>query len=102
MPEIRIHLVAPVSSRATAGEAAIAEPGASSGATKYQVDLLGLDVFDPVTMEVDHPKADDVPARFMDTDYNGLCFHVSHPFFPRTSAWENLKKALKGKYKASV
>jgi len=36
------------------------------------------------------------------TDYNGLCFHVSQAFFPRTGAWENLKKALKGDYEESV
>ena len=26
------------------------------------------------------------------------CFHVSQAFFPRTSAWDNLKKALRGTY----
>jgi adenine-specific DNA-methyltransferase len=73
-----------------------------SGATLYQVELLGLDVFDPITMEVDHRSGDDVPAWFLDTDYNDLCFHVSQAFFPRTSAWDNLKKALKGEYEESV
>jgi len=68
----------------------------------YQVELLGLDVFDPVTMEVHHRKGDDVPAWFLDTDYNGLCFHVSQAFFPRTSAWENLKKALRAEYEETV
>ena len=38
----------------------------------------------------------------MDTDYNGLCFHVSQAFFPKTGAWENLKKALMGEYEESV
>jgi adenine-specific DNA-methyltransferase len=69
---------------------------------EYQVQLLGLDVFDPTTMEVAHRGADDVPAWFLDTDYNDLCFHVSQAFFPRTSAWDNLKKALKGEYEESV
>ncbi len=69
---------------------------------KYQVELLGLDVFDPVTMEVQHCGGDDVPAWFLDTDYNDLCFHVSQAFFPRTGAWENLRKALKGQYEDSV
>ena len=64
----------------------------------YEVELLGLDVFDPITMEVDHRRGDDVPAWFLDTDYNDLCFHVCQAFFPRTSAWDNLKKALKGDY----
>ena len=69
---------------------------------KYQVELLGLDVFDPATMETEHQRGDDVPAWFLDTDYNGLCFHVCQAFFPRTSAWENLKKALKAEYAESV
>ncbi len=69
---------------------------------QYQVELLGLDVFDPVTMEVDHRSGHDVPAWFLDTDYNDLCFHVCQAFFPRTSAWDNLKKALKGEYEESV
>jgi adenine-specific DNA-methyltransferase len=69
---------------------------------KYEVELMGLDVFDPATMESSHEKGDDVPAWFLDTDYNGLCFHVSQAFFPRTSAWEGLKKALKADYEASV
>lgn len=68
----------------------------------FQVELLGLDVFDPVTMDTHHAKGDDVPAWFLDTDYNGLCFHVSQAFFPRTSAWDSLKKALKGEYEESV
>ncbi len=68
----------------------------------FQVELLGLDVFDPVEMKTEHRKGDDVPAWFLDTDYNGLCFHVSQAFFPRTSAWDNLKRALKGLYEESV
>jgi len=68
----------------------------------YQVELLGLDVFDPITMDVQHRGGNDVPAWFLDADYNGLCFHVSQAFFPRTSAWDNLKKALKGEYEESV
>jgi adenine-specific DNA-methyltransferase len=69
---------------------------------KHQVELIGLDVFDPITMEVEHRKGDDVPAWFLDTDYNDRVFHVSQAFFPRTSAWDNLKKALKATYEESV
>ncbi|BFU89918.1 MAG: hypothetical protein NTAFB01_11050 [Nitrospira sp.] len=69
---------------------------------QFQIELLGLDVFDPITMDVAHRSGNDVPAWFLDTDYNDLCFHVSQAFFPRTSAWDNLKKALKGEYEESV
>lgn len=64
------------------------------------MELLGLDVFDAVTMQNDHRKGDDVPAWFLDTDYDDLVFHVNQAFFPRTSAWDNLKRALKGIYEA--
>ena len=69
---------------------------------QYQVELVGLDVFDPTTMEAVHRSGNDVPAWFLDTDYNGLCFHVTQAFFPRTAAWDDLKKALKGEYEDSV
>jgi hypothetical protein len=69
---------------------------------QYQVELLGMDVFDPISMEVDHQSGNDVPAWFLDTNYNGLCFHVTQAFFPKTGAWESLKKALKGDYEETV
>ena len=68
----------------------------------YRVHLSGLDVFDPATMETDHRDGADVPAWFLDTDYNGLCFHVCQAFFPRTSAWEGLRNSLRGDFKPSV
>lgn len=86
LPEIRIG-----KTRTGAGEPA-----------RYFVELLGLDVFDPVTMETDHRRGDDVPAWFLDTDYNGLFFHVCQAFFPRTGAWEGLKRSLKGEFEDSV
>lgn len=70
---------------------------------RWQVQFNGLDTFDPVEMKSLHLKGDDVPAWFLDTDYNpDGCFHVCQAFFPRTSAWENLKKALKAEYDPSV
>ena len=73
-----------------------------SGNHDYQVELLGLDVFDPIEMESDHREGSDVPAWFLDTDYNGLCFHVCQAFFPRTSAWEGIKRSLRGEFEDSV
>ena len=72
------------------------------GVKKYQVELAGLDTFDPVTMEVEHLRGDDVPAWLLDTNYNNLCFHVNQAFFPRTEAWNNLKRALKADYEESA
>jgi adenine-specific DNA-methyltransferase len=68
----------------------------------YEVELRGLDVFDPTTFETVHRSGDDVPAWFLDTAWNGLSFHVSQAFFPRTSAWDNLRKALKTELEDSV
>jgi len=87
LPETKVHKVAPEK----AGEP-----------VRYQIELLGLDTFDPTTMKPDHCDGKDVPAWFLDTDYNDLCFHVSQAFFPRTSAWEGLRKALKADYDDSV
>jgi adenine-specific DNA-methyltransferase len=95
LPEVKVH-------RRDAETQRKAYPKAGETGPQYQVELLGLDVFDPISMEVDHQSGNDVPAWFLDTDYNGLCFHVGQAFFPRTGAWENLKKALKGDYEESV
>jgi adenine-specific DNA-methyltransferase len=43
-----------------------------------------------------------VPAWLLDTDYNALCFHVCQAFFPRTAAWDDLKRSLKGQFDDSV
>jgi len=94
MPEVKVHKV-------KAAPSPPPSPTRGEG-EKYQVELLGFDVFDPISMEVEHRSGDDVPAWFLDTDYNDLCFHVSQAFFPRTGAWENLRKALKGHYEESV
>jgi len=71
-------------------------------APQFEVKLLGLDVFDPSTMEVHHKKGDDVPCWMLDTDYDDLCFCATQVFFPKTAAWDNLKRALKGDYDDSV
>jgi adenine-specific DNA-methyltransferase len=77
-------------------------PEEKGGSARFQVELRGLDVFDPTTMATDHREGVDVPAWFLDTDYNDLCFHVSQAFFPRTSAWDALKRALGGEFEDSV
>ncbi len=69
---------------------------------EYQVELFGLDVFDPISMDSDHREGNDVPARFLDTDYTGMCFHVCQAFFPRTAAWEGIKRSLRGEFEDSA
>lgn len=96
LPEIRLTKVKP------SAPSPQPSPTRGEGVSMYQVELLGLDVLDPVTMDIDKRSGNDVPAWFLDTDYNGLCFHVCQAFFPRTGAWDNLKRALKGNYDESV
>lgn len=70
---------------------------------QYQVTLLGLDTFDPTTMEVIQRKGSEVPAWFLDTDYDPTrCFRVCQAFFPKTGAWDNLKRELRVEYEASL
>jgi adenine-specific DNA-methyltransferase len=69
---------------------------------RYEVKLAKLNLFDPATMAAKHMEADDVPAWFLDTDYNGLCFHVCQAFFPRTGAWDDLRRALRSAYDDTV
>jgi adenine-specific DNA-methyltransferase len=69
---------------------------------RYEAKLAKLNLFDPATMAAKHMDADDVPAWFLDTDYNSLCFHVSQAFFPRTGAWDDIRRALRGEYDDTV
>lgn len=78
-----------------------AKPGPDK-AERWQVELLGLETFDPVTMEADSVSGKEVPAWFLDTDYNGMVFKVRQAFFPRTGAWEKLKKSLKVEFEDGV
>lgn len=70
---------------------------------QYQVTLLGLDTFDPATMEVDHKDGELVPAWFLDTDYDATrCFRVCQAFFPKTGAWDNLRRERRAEYEESL
>ncbi len=69
---------------------------------RYQVTLRGVDTFDPISMDVTSLGENDIPAWFLDSDYNGRCFRVSQAFFPKTEAWESLRKSLKADFEDSV
>lgn len=78
------------------------DEAAEDGTPRWQVRLLGLDTFDPATMQAHHMNGDDVPMWMLDTAWNGMAFKADQVFFPRTSAWENLRKALKATHEDSV
>ena len=73
-----------------------------SGTPLYCVAIKGLDIFRPDTMETDEVSAENLPCWMLDTNYNGMAFYASQVFFPKTSAWNNLQKSLKGQFEDSV
>jgi adenine-specific DNA-methyltransferase len=85
-------------------EIAVKQVKAAKGEpVRWHVTLVGLDTFDPATMEAEHLPGGDVPAWFLDTDYDATrCFRVCQAFFPRTGAWDNLKRALRAEYEESL
>lgn len=68
----------------------------------YRVVLRGLDIFLPHLMDTDHIDAENLPCWMLDTNHNGMAFYASQVFFPKTSAWDNLQKSLKGQFEDSV
>ncbi len=60
-------------------------------------ELLGVDIYDPLTNSVRSTGADKVAAWFLDSDFDGRCFCITQAFFPDRNAWEKIANALKGK-----
>jgi adenine-specific DNA-methyltransferase len=62
----------------------------------FIVELRGVDIYDPLTGETQHARGADVAAWFLDTDYDGMTFHICQAFFPGDAdAWDKLQRALK-------
>lgn len=72
------------------------------GAPLFEVEIKGLDIFRPDTMETDEVAAENLPCWMLDSNYNGMAFMATQVFFPKTSAWDNLQKSLKGQFKDEV
>jgi adenine-specific DNA-methyltransferase len=64
------------------------------GEEEFQVELLGVDIFDPLRGEVRSTGAEKVAAWFLDSDYDGRCFCITQAFFPDQDAWQKIAKAL--------
>jgi adenine-specific DNA-methyltransferase len=61
-----------------------------------QVQINGVDVFDPRTGEVRSDGADGIACWFIDTDYNGESFFVRHAYFMGANdPYKSLKTTLK-------
>lgn len=63
---------------------------------EWTVELLGVDIYNPLDGTVTSDKASKVAAWFIDSDYDGRTFCVCQAFFPDKSAWDKLERALKG------
>jgi adenine-specific DNA-methyltransferase len=72
------------------------------GQPLHEVELKGLDIFDPESMKTESVSGNDVPCWMLDTDYDGRSFYATQVFFPKTSAWDNLQKSLKATFDDSV
>lgn len=62
-----------------------------------EVEMEGVDIYNPAADEIVSTGAGKVAAWFLDGDYDGMTFCVTQAFFPDRSAWEKLQKALNGK-----
>jgi adenine-specific DNA-methyltransferase len=63
---------------------------------QWEIEMQGVDVYNPVDNTILPTSADKVAAWFLDTDYDGRTFCITQAFFPDKTAWEKLAKALKG------
>jgi len=66
---------------------------------QYQIEILGVDIYDPTKGIVKFHSTDDIACWFIDTDYDGESFFVRHVYF--TGAGDPYKK-LKSVLKAEI
>jgi adenine-specific DNA-methyltransferase len=74
----------------------------SKATALWEVEVRGLDVFNPGDMTTGHTEGEHLPCWMLDTDYNGMSFYAAQVFFPKTQAWDNLKRSLGNSLEDSV
>lgn len=63
---------------------------------RIQIEIKGLDIYDPTTGQIRSDSTDDVACWFIDTNYNGESFFVRHAYFTGgDQPYEKLQRALK-------
>ena len=63
---------------------------------KIQIEIKGVDVYDPTTGQIRSASTDDIACWFIDTDYNGESFFVRHAYFTGADEpYDKLKRALR-------
>lgn len=68
----------------------------SAGDGMFEIEMQGVDIYNPVDNTIAPTNADKVAAWFVDADYDGRTFCITQAFFPNKSAWDKLQRALKG------
>jgi adenine-specific DNA-methyltransferase len=74
------------------------EPDVDIRATgdEFEVEVRGVDVYDPTTGEVRSGSTDDIACWFVDTNYNGESFFVRHAYFTGgNDPYGQLRRALR-------
>jgi adenine-specific DNA-methyltransferase len=67
-----------------------------AGDGQLEVEIRGLDVYDPTTGELRSSSVDDIAAWFLDTDYDGDAFFVRHAYFTGADdPYDKLRRALR-------
>lgn len=63
---------------------------------KVQVEIKGVDIYDPTTGVIRSASTDEIACWFIDTDYNGQSFFVRHAYFTGADdPYEKLRRALR-------
>ncbi len=66
------------------------------GEDLLEVELRGVDIYDPTTGEIRSSSVDDIACWFIDTDYNEESFFVRHAYFSgMDNPYEKLQRALR-------
>ncbi|MEW6263158.1 MAG: DNA methyltransferase [Thermodesulfobacteriota bacterium] len=65
-------------------------------AGKVQIEIKGLDIYDPTTGQIRSNSTDDIACWFIDTSYNEESFFVRHAYFTGgDEPYDKLKRALR-------
>ena len=63
---------------------------------KAEIEIKGVDVYDPTSGEIRSSSTDDIACWFIDTNYNGESFFVRHAYFTGADKpYDKLKRALR-------
>ena len=63
---------------------------------KIQIEIQGVDIYDPTTGQIRSNSTDDIACWFIDIHYNGESFFVRHAYFTGAGDhYDKLRRALR-------